>query len=119
MRVKVDAYHYKFPDITVSCAPEDLQQENTTINNPRVIIEVLSPSTETYNREKTFSFYQKIASLQEYVLVSSQQQAIEIFTREGDIWLYRLYKAGESAQLHSLMFSLPLADVYADVPIDD
>lgn len=119
MRVKVDAAHYMFPDITISCAPEDLQQENITINDPCVVIEVLSPSTEAYDRGKKFAFYQQLASLQEYMLVSTQQQAIEVFTREGDVWQYRLYKAGEAVQLHSLTLSLALVDVYAHVSTDD
>jgi Uma2 family endonuclease len=119
MRVQVDAAHYMFPDITISCAPDDLLQENTTINDPRVVIEVLSPSTEAYDRGKKFAFYQQLASLQEYVLVSTQQQAVEVFTREGDAWQYRLYRKGETAQLHSLAISLALVDVYAHVSTDN
>jgi len=103
--------------ITISCEPTDWQED--TIYVPRIVAEVLSPSTEAYDRGKKFAYYQQLASLQEYVLVSTQQQAIEVFTREGTAWHYQLYQAGESAQLHSLTLSLALADVYAHVPTDD
>ncbi len=80
---------------------------------------MLSPSTEAYDRGKKFAYYQQLTSLQEYVLVSTQQQAIEVFTREGNAWHYQLYQAGESAQLYSLTLSLALADVYAHVLTDN
>ncbi|GER86955.1 hypothetical protein KDW_11170 [Dictyobacter vulcani] len=119
MRVRVDPTHYMFPDVSISCAPEDLQEDNDTIYDPRVIIEVLSPSTEAYDRGKKFAYYQQLESIQEYVLVSVLQQTIEVFTRSGDSWQYHRYHAGESAQLHSMALSLPLVDVYVHVSTDN
>jgi Uma2 family endonuclease len=117
VRVQLSASQYVYPDLTISCEP--ITWQDTTIHDPRVIIEVLSPSTEAYDRGKKFALYQQLVGLQEYVLVSAQQQAIEVFTRDGDVWHYRLYKAGSSVQLHSLTLSLALADVYANVPTED
>ncbi|GCF11788.1 Uma2 family endonuclease [Dictyobacter arantiisoli] len=117
VRVQLSATRYVYPDLTISCEPADWQAD--TIYDPRVIIEVLSPSTEAYDRGKKFAFYQLVTSLQEYVLISTQQQAIEVFTREGSTWHYQLYRVGESAQLHSLAISLTLADVYSRVPTDE
>jgi Uma2 family endonuclease len=117
VRVQLSASRYVYPDLTISCEPTDWQAD--TIYDPRVIIEVLSPSTEAYDRGKKFAYYQQLASIQEYVLVNTQQQAIEVFTREGNAWHYQLYKAGEVAQLRSLTLSFALVDVYAHVPTDD
>lgn len=116
-RVQLSASQYVYPDLTISCEP--ITWQDTTLHDPRVIIEVLSPSTEAYDRGNKFALYQQLDSLQEYVLVSTQQQTIEVFTRDGDVWHYRFYKAGTSAQLHSLSLSFALADVYARISTDD
>ncbi|GER86956.1 hypothetical protein KDW_11180 [Dictyobacter vulcani] len=116
VRVQLSASRYVYPDITISCEPTDWEED--TIYAPRVIIEVLSPSTEAYDRGKKFACYQQLASLQEYVLVSVQQQAIEVYTRAGSAWHYQLYQAGAPAQLHSMVISLSLPEVYARVAMD-
>jgi len=117
VRVQLSASRYVYPDITISCESADWQ--DNTIYDPRVVIEVLSPSTEAYDRGKKFAYYQQLASLQEYVLVSIQRQAVEVFTRTGNGWHYQLYGSGESVHLPGLAISLPLTDVYVHVPMDD
>ena len=116
VRVQLSASRYVYPDLTISCEPADWQ--NDTIYNPRVIMEVLSTSTEAYDRGKKFTYYQQLASLQEYVLISTQQQTIEVFTREGNAWHYQLYQAGESALLHSLAIEIALVDGVINGVID-
>ena len=116
VRVQLSAARYVYPDITISCEPTDWDED--TIYALRVIIEVLSPSTEAYDRGKKFVCYQQLESLQEYVLVSVLQQTIEVFTRSGDSWQYHCYHAGASAQLHSIAISLTMSEVYARVAMD-
>lgn len=84
-----------------------------------VIVQALSPSTEAYDCGKKFAYYQQLMSLPDYILVSTPQQAIEVYSRASDAWHYRLYLAGESAYIQSLDLSLSLADVHARVPIKD
>ncbi|GLV58287.1 hypothetical protein KDH_51200 [Dictyobacter sp. S3.2.2.5] len=117
VRVQLSAARYVYPDLTISCETIDWQAD--TIYHPRVIVEVLPPSTKAYDRGKKFAYYQQLASLQDYVLVSTQRQAIEVYSREHSAWHYQLYQSGESAYLQSLDLSLALADVYARVPIED
>src|SRR5258708_390573 len=77
LRVSISSTRYVLPDASVSCDPHDLEGENDIIYSPRVIVEVLSPSTEATDRGKKFRYYQSCPSIQEYVLISTQEQAIE------------------------------------------
>jgi Uncharacterized protein conserved in cyanobacteria len=118
VRVRVNEARYLYPDVTVSCDPADNQGDNDTIHSPRLIVEVLSPSTEAYDRGKKFAYYQQLASLQEYVLVNTQRQAIEVYTREGNTWRYRLYGIGQTVALNSMNASFALATVYEHVQVN-
>jgi Uma2 family endonuclease len=115
MRVKIGKTRYAFPDVSVSCAAEDLHEEGDTISSPRLIVEVLSPSTEAYDRGKKFAYYQQLPSLQEYVLVSSQRQTVEVFTREDDGWRYHLYRAGQTVSLTSINITCSINEFYERV----
>ena len=121
MRVMISRDRYTFPDVSVSCAPEDLHEEGDTISSPRLIVEVLSPSTEAYDRGKKFAYYQQLPSLQEYVLVNSQRQTVEVFTREDNGWRYHLYRAGQTVLLTSLNTSCNINEFYEriNIPTND
>lgn len=84
IRVKVQKNGlYTYPDVTVTCAEPKLEDDRKdTLLNPTVIIEVLSESTEKYDRGKKFRLYRDLESLQEYVLVSQEQQRVEKFFRD-------------------------------------
>ena len=70
------------------------------------IIEIISPSTETYDRDNKFKYYRQIPSLQEYVWVDSESISVEIYQRgEGKIWHYCTYTEGESITLSSIEFT--------------
>jgi Uma2 family endonuclease len=91
MRVKVSASGlYTYPDVIVADAePAFEDREVDTFLNPILLVEVLSKSTESYDRGRKFSHYQKIPSLQEYVLVSQYEFRVEQFVRQADgKWLY-------------------------------
>ena len=87
--------------------------------NPRVLVEVLSPSTEDYDRGDKLAHYQQIPSLQEIVFVAQGRQQIEVVRREADgSWSRHVSGEGESAELSSLGAELPVAKVYEN-PLAD
>ncbi len=109
---------YFYPDLVVTCAPEDLKAHKF-IQYPKVIIEVLSPSTENYNRTKKFKYYRQIPSLQEYVLVDSEEIAVEVYHRgEGKMWHYYEYATGDAIAFFSIEFECPIEVLYEGVSFD-
>ncbi len=89
---------------------------STTVLNPTLIVEVLSPSTESYDRGAKFAHYRQLASLKEYVLVAQNQMLVERFTRHGDDWLPSVQTdPDESLPLASIGCSVSLRDIYARV----
>jgi len=116
MKVRVeaaDAFYY--PDVVVSCEP--LVPTATFLREPLLIVEVLSPSTETIDRREKRLNYQKLASLREYVLVAPDVVRVEVFRRRGEgFGELDVYEAGDEAVvLESVDVRLPLAEVYAEV----
>jgi Uma2 family endonuclease len=114
MRVKVSATgKYTYPDVVVACEPE----LNDTLLNPVVIVEVLSASTEVYDRGKKFEQYQQIASLTEYILVAQEPYRIEQYVRQSDReWRYSEYHVAEDVIRISVTgCEIALKDVYAKV----
>ncbi|NEQ38132.1 MAG: Uma2 family endonuclease [Okeania sp. SIO3I5] len=106
---------YFYPDLVVTCNAEDLKSRDF-IEHPKVIVEVLSPSTEKYDRGDKFKYYLQIPSLQEYVLVDSESISVEIYQRgEGKIWRYCAYTEGESITLESIEFTCAIEVLYEGV----
>lgn len=106
---------YFYPDLVVTCNAEDLKSRDF-IEHPKVIIEVLSPSTEKYDRGDKFKYYRQFLSLQEYVLVDSESISVEIYQRgEGKIWHYCAYTEGESITLSSIEFTSAIEVLYEGV----
>jgi Uma2 family endonuclease len=114
---------YVYPDITIVKADamnfKDYHED--ILLSPLAIIEILSKSTENYDRTEKFDAYKGITSLQEYILVSQRTPHIEIFTRKNRLeWLYTEQFTLESAiLLHSVKLYLQLEDVYAKVSFDN
>ncbi|HVB73340.1 MAG TPA: Uma2 family endonuclease [Ktedonobacteraceae bacterium] len=116
LRVSVSGSRYVYPDASVSCDVRDLQGEEDILYSPRVIVEVLSPSTEAKDRGKKFSYYRGCSSIQEYVLISTQEQAIDIFRRQTDkLWTFHLFGPDDEVELKSLNIRFPIAAVYENV----
>jgi Uma2 family endonuclease len=109
---------YTYPDLTIVCGKEEyLDDVFDTLVNPKVLIEILSPSTKDYDRGSKFTLYRGIASLEEYILVDSENIYIERFykTIEGK-WTLSEYKTiSETLEISSIEFNLPLSEIYADV----
>ncbi|HWE60100.1 MAG TPA: Uma2 family endonuclease, partial [Chloroflexota bacterium] len=110
-----------YPDATVTCDERDrATTELREIQAPRVVVEVLSPdSTEGYDRGKKFAYYRACPTMQEYVLVNTAYQAVEVFRRGSDEWsAYHAYGPGDEVVLTSIDAHVPLAALYdlTDVP---
>jgi len=104
-----------YPDVSVCCGtPRDGGQDPLAMQNPTVIIEVLSPSTEKYDRRTKFGRYQLVESLQEYVLVSQSDCKVEVFRRLGDgSWSdATVVGPGERAVLRSINCELDIDELY-------
>ncbi len=116
MRVLVSATGlYTYPDVSVTCGePEFLDGSLDVLLNPLVVVEVLSPSTESYDRGAKFALYQRLPSLQEYLLVSQNVPQVERYARQPDgRWLYELVGGVEAVvTLEALGVTLPLAEIF-------
>jgi Uma2 family endonuclease len=122
MKVKIGASgRYVYPDICVSCDPRFEDGAVDVLLTPLLIIEVLSDSTESYDRGEKFSHYRRIESLREYVLLSQKQCLVERHVRTGDLWQFNsLNNLDESLVLTSLGIEIPLRRIYAKaLPPDD
>jgi Uma2 family endonuclease len=114
-RVRVSSRMYAYPDVTIVCGKPMLADEREDILlNPTVIFEVLSPSTEHYDRGVKLRRYREIPSLMDYILVAQDQIRIEQYTR-GDVntWTLHDYQLpGDVLTIASIGVSLPLATIY-------
>jgi Uma2 family endonuclease len=118
MRVWIEATGlYTYPDVVVVCGePQFQDREVDTLLNPTVLVEVLSPSTEAYDRGVKFRHYRCIPSLREYVLISQDRMMVERFTRQGNDWvLSDLIDPDQILKLESIGCQIPLGRIYAKV----
>lgn len=121
MRVRTPASRlFTYPDLVIVCGQLELHDEQKdTLLNPTVIIEILSPSTEKWDRGGKFARYQSIPSLQDYVLVSQDIPRIERFSRSGEEWTLANSDGLEAVlRLPSVGVDVSLADIYEDVEFD-
>lgn len=112
---------YTYPDLAVVCGEPRFQDDvPDTLFNPVLLIEVLSESTESYDRGAKFQHYRSIDSLKEYILVSQSEARIEKFTRQGDgFWmLSEAIGPGSSITFESIDCEIPLAEVYDKVDLE-
>ena len=122
MRVKAaEARSYHYPDIVVACGTPQFEDAHIdTLLNPTLLVEVLSPSTEAYDRGGKFAHYRKIPTLREYLLVAQDQPSIERYLRQGDVWILSEAVGLDAAMsLDSIACVLNLREVYDKVLDDD
>jgi Uma2 family endonuclease len=118
MKLQVaQANAYFYPDVFVTCAPADAERRQAK-EEAQVVIEVLSDSTEGYDRGEKFGHYRRLPTLEEYVLIDPRRRSVEVFTRRDEGWL--LWPVPEQGQLDiaSLGFSCDLDAVYEDVMLE-
>ena len=120
LRILIEASElYTYPDISIVCGPL-LLGPGMSATNPKVLIEVLSPSTRRYDRAAKFQHYRQIPSIEEYILIEQQSYSIERRRRLPDGEWESTSFQGEDANLElaSLNVTIPLRQIYADVPFE-
>ena len=119
LRVKVEAtVLYTYPDATIVCGPPQMDTAvKGTVLNPSVIVEVLSESTESYDRGKKSSHYRRIESLRELILISPSEPLVEMFTRRDDgNWSFIEYRSiTDTLVIDSVGVSIPLSEIYRNI----
>ncbi|WP_448597371.1 Uma2 family endonuclease [Thermoleptolyngbya sp.] len=121
MKAHIEARNcYYYPDVMVTCDPRD-QQNEMFKQFPKLIVEVLSDSTEAFDRGDKFADYQRLESLEEYVLINTRHQRVECFRRNEDgLWVLQYYTPDtETFHLVSLGFTDTIAALYEDVEIHE
>ena len=111
---------YTYPDVTVACPPQEWEDDQLdTLLNPKVIIEVLSPSTEGYDRGQKWLRYQQIPSLTDYILLSQDAVRAEHWRRDAtNQWIYRLLEGQEAAlDISSIGCTLLLSELFERIEI--
>jgi Uma2 family endonuclease len=118
-RVRIDPTGlYTYPDVVVVCGePHFTDSRQDTLSNPAVIIEVLSPSTELYDRNEKFRHYETLESLKDYVLFAQDCVQIDHYARQGQHQrlLTRLTDPKDSLKISSIPVEIPVAVLYGDV----
>jgi Uma2 family endonuclease len=124
MKVRVHAdsasyLAYYYPDVVATCDPADLSPDapKDHLQAPKLVIEVLSDSTEPVDRREKLLSYRRLPSLIEYVLVDQNKAWVEVFRRTPAGWTQDIYEAGETVQLASVDVQIPMAELYADTNI--
>ncbi|UYZ61620.1 Uma2 family endonuclease [Hymenobacter weizhouensis] len=109
---------YMYPDVMVTCHPDD-SPNKVMMRHPVVLIEVLSPGTESHDRVWKFSRYTQLASLQHYLLVSASSWLVEWYRREpSGVWSFTPLASQEDVvTILELGITLPLADIYTELDI--
>jgi Uma2 family endonuclease len=121
MRVKVSPTGlYTYPDVAIVCGEARFEDSHVdTLLNPTVVIEVLSPSTEAYDRGEKFAQYRRIDTLREYVLVAQEQMRVEHYRREGAEWiLTEISNPNGTLNLPSIDCHVAVSAIYEKVEFD-
>jgi Uncharacterized protein conserved in cyanobacteria len=122
MKVRIEADDtFFYPDVMVTCEPSDqLAERDYAKHHPKLIVEVLSPSTEDKDRGSKFISYRKLDSLEEYLLIDPRKYYVELFRRQNeDEWVLMTRSGAEaSLTLNSIGLTCCLADFYDDVRFD-
>jgi Uma2 family endonuclease len=113
-----EAGPYHYPDVVVTCDERDKERIDM-IRHPCLIVEVLSPSTEAFDRGKKFTRYRQSNTLQEYVLIESNEIAVECFRKNDQgLWVLHTYGEGDTLNLESVGISIPVEKLYRRVRFD-
>ena len=117
MKVRLPALDlFYYADLAVTCDDRDRTSTEDFILHPKLIVEVLSDSTEAFDRGDKFSDYKSIPELEEYVLVHQKQVLLERFQRKSDnLWVPQIYRAGDRMTFNSIGLTCPIADLYENI----
>lgn len=120
MRIKVPAYPpYRYPDMTALCGTPEIEMTGgiEMLVNPQLIVEILSDSTEAFDRGDKFTYYKSIKTFSEYLLVAQHRPHVSQFVKHGDgFWAnFEFNDLRDTLELRSVSISLPLIAIYRDV----
>lgn len=103
-----------YADVAIVCDPVERDPESPShVTNPRVVVEVLSPTTERYDREQKRLYCQQLDSLCEYVLVGQDRRRVEVWSRADEGWIHTVHNAGSQVPLSSIAYCLDVDELYA------
>jgi Uma2 family endonuclease len=109
---------FYYPDLAITCDDRDRRSAEDFILYPKLIIEVLSDSTEAFDRGDKFADYKSIETLEEYVLVHQKQVLVEQFQRKREnLWLPMIYRSGAIVTFASVGFSCPIEQIYENLDL--
>ncbi|WP_293337336.1 Uma2 family endonuclease [Microcoleus sp. CAWBG58] len=116
VKVRIEAANcYYYPDVAVTCDERDRNTAEDFIIYPRLIVEVLSPTTAAFDRGEKFADYRTSEILQEYVLINQERVSVECFRRNAEgLWVLYPYTQGQEVQLASVDFSCAIEALYED-----
>ena len=104
-----------YPDVFVTC--DQSIDSSRVVQRPCIIIEVLSRSTQVFDRREKWQQYQQIPSLEQYVLLSQHEISAEVYSRQGMKWVYERLTGNSTLHFSSLSFDVVLAEIYAGLPL--
>ncbi len=112
-KVRLSQSRYVYPDVTVSCNEHNQHIDSAALHSPRLVIEVLSTKTEAYDRGNKSSYYRACSSIQEYVLVNTQQKAVELYRRASDnLWTLHTFAPGDQVHFANIGVTISMAAIY-------
>jgi Uma2 family endonuclease len=117
MKVRLPTLNlFYYPDLVVTCDRRDLIANQDYILYPKLIIEVLSDSTEAFDRGDKFADYKLIPEFEEYILIHQKQMLVERFLRKSDnLWAPQIYRAGDTVEFSSIEFSYDTSALYENI----
>jgi Uma2 family endonuclease len=117
MKVRLSSLNlFYYPDLAVTCDDRDLLSDEDFILHPKLIVEVLSNSTEAFDRGDKFAHYKTIPEFEEYVLIHQKQILLERFERQSDrLWIPQIYQTGDTIDFSSIGFSCPIEALYENI----
>lgn len=119
MRVRLTKTRYVLPDVVVSCDQKD-RGDVDLIESPRVVVEVLSPSTKDLDRDKKFVAYRAHPTIQEYIMVNTRYKAVEIYRRQKkNLWTYQVLEIDDYLECTSIGVRMPVFAIYEDTLVPD
>ena len=117
---RLSSRRYTYPDASVTCDERDQPTpDKTEIQSPCVIVEVLSASTEAYDRGEKFGYYRSCPDVQEYVLIATRYQTVEVYRRTSPRWIYDAYGPGDEVELMDLDVHLSVASLYRNAGVPE
>ncbi len=120
MRVRVGEGRHVYPDLSVLYGAAELKDDDTTLVNPVLVAEVLSPTTADYDRSTKLRLYQSLAGLRVCLIVEQFRVRIDAFTRSRERWLHQAYDSiGDIISLDMIGCELPLSEIYRGIDLAD